>query len=76
MRVIVVRFPDGSKEFRFPDRELVEGDVVWHDGERYRVIHVLNADGGPPTLTVEPDSDELGDLLASERGGMQLVPAE
>jgi hypothetical protein len=76
MSVIVVRFPDGSRQFRFPGRELAEGDVVWHDGERYRVIHVASEDGGPPVVGVERDSGDVGDLLGSERGGLQLVPAD
>ena len=40
MGSMVVRFPDGSKEFRYPEKMLVEGDVVWHDGERFRVVSV------------------------------------
>jgi hypothetical protein len=75
MNVIVVRFPDGSREFRYPERELEPGDVIWHAGESYRVVHV-SEDGGPPTVTVEPESDGLGDLLSSERGGIQLVAVE
>jgi hypothetical protein len=74
MSVIVIRFPDGSKEFRYPDRELVAGDVVWHLGRSYHVLHVASDDGGPPIVTVEPASDDLGDLLRSERGGIQLDP--
>jgi hypothetical protein len=75
MNVIVIRFPDGSREFRYPGRPLAVGDLVWHDGDAYRVLHVAE-DGGPPTVTVEPDSDDLGDLLSSERGGLQLVPVD
>jgi hypothetical protein len=71
---MIVRFPDGSREFRYPGRELVEGDVVWHDGERYRAIHVTSEDGGVLAVTVELDSESLGDLLSSERGGIELVP--
>jgi hypothetical protein len=76
MGVIVIRFPDGDKEFRYPDPELVEGDVVWHDGERYRVIHITADGGGARNVTVELDSDDLGELLSSERGGIQLVPVD
>jgi hypothetical protein len=76
MNMIVVRFPHGSREFRYPDRELAAGDIVWHDGEPYRVLHVASEDGGPPTVSVEPDSDDLKDLLSSERGSIQLVPAD
>jgi hypothetical protein len=75
MNVLVVRFPDGSREFRFPGRELTEGDRVWHEGQAYRVLHVVAEDGSTPIVTVEPDSDDIGDLLSSERGGLQLVPA-
>jgi hypothetical protein len=35
---MVVNFPDGSKEFLYPSRELKEGDAVWHNGVRFRVL--------------------------------------
>jgi len=41
---LVVRFPDGTKQFRFPNQMPEAGDALWHDGERYRVISV-SADG-------------------------------
>ena len=72
MSPFVVRFPDGSKEFRFPEKMLEAGDVIWHEGERYRVVHVTTDDGNS-SVTVELDSEDLGDLLSSERGGIQLV---
>ena len=72
MSPFVVRFPDGSKEFRFPEKMLEPGDVVWHEGERYRVVHVTTDDDSS-SVTVELDSEEIGDLLSSERGGIQLV---
>ena len=70
-----MRFPDGSKEFRYPQKMLEEGDLVWHEGERYRVVHVASDDGNS-SVTVELDSENLGDLLSSERGGIQLVPID
>jgi hypothetical protein len=75
MSSFVVRFPDGSKEFRFPEKMLEEGDVVWHEGQRYRVVHITT-DSGSSSVTVELDSENLGDLLSSERGGIQLVPID
>jgi hypothetical protein len=76
IRSIVVYFPDGTKEFRFPVRPLEEGDFIWHEGERFRVLSVTENDGRPLTVTVEPDSEELGDMLRSERGGLHLVPVD
>lgn len=76
MSSVTVHFPDGSREFRFPTEMLKEGDVVWHEGERYRVIHVASDDQDHHTATVELDSDDIGDLLGSERGGIQLVPVD
>jgi hypothetical protein len=77
MSMIVIQFPDGTgREFRHPERELEAGEVVWHDGTAYRVLHVTTEDGGPPTVTVEPDSDGLGDLLGSERGSIQLIAVD
>jgi hypothetical protein len=76
MSSFVVHFPDGTREFRFPPEPLEEGDVIWHDGQRYRVIHVATNDGNMSSVTVELDSDDIGDLLGSERGGIVLVPAD
>jgi hypothetical protein len=73
---IVVRFPDGSREFRHPEEPLKEGDVIWHEGQPYRVLHVGTDHVGNPIATVEADSDDVGDLLDSERGGIVLVPAD
>jgi len=72
----VVRFPDGSKEFRYPEQPLEVGAAIWHDGERYRVVHVQEREGGDLlTVTVEPDPESIGDLLSSEEGALVLVPA-
>ena len=69
---VVVHFPNGSREFRYPPEPLKAGDFVFHDGQRYRVLHVSQDGGGRASVTVEPDSDDLGDLLQSERGGVVL----
>ena len=71
-----MHFPDGSREFRYPDEPLEEGDVIWHEGQRYRVLHVGTDEGGNHVVTVEPDSEDLEDLLDSERGGIVLAPAD
>jgi hypothetical protein len=68
---LLIRFPDGTKEFRYPGKELVEGDVVWHDGEHYRVVTVTTDERDRVTATVEADSG-LGDLLRSEEGAIHL----
>lgn len=72
---ILVHFPDGSREFRFPSKPLEPGDKLWHDGERYTVIHVTE-DPDHPSVTVELDATDLGDVLDSERGGIVLEPVE
>jgi hypothetical protein len=74
MSAFIVHFPDGSKEFRYPARPLEEGDVVWHEGVRYRVLAVTEEDGRQATVTVEPDSDDITDVLSSERGSLALEP--
>jgi hypothetical protein len=74
MRTIYVRFPDGSREFLYPSRELNEGDTIWHDGTRYRVLSIAENDGQPHDVTVEPETNELGELLSSEEGALRLVP--
>jgi hypothetical protein len=73
IRSIYVRFPDGTREFLYPSRELEEGDSIWHDGTRYRVLSIAQTDGQPYTVTVEPETDSLGDLLRSEEGAVRLV---
>jgi hypothetical protein len=73
---ILIRFPDGTREFLYPSRELKEGDHVWHDGVRYRILSLVQNDGRPMTVNVEPVTDELGDLLRSEEGALVLAPAD
>lgn len=76
MPALVVRFPDGSKEFRYPEQPLEVGDAIWHDGERYRVLQVQEHEGGDLlTVTVEPDPQGLGNILGSEEGAVVLEPA-
>ena len=72
MSSMVVRFPDGSKEFRYPEKTLAEGDVVWHDGERFRVISVSTDEKDRAVVIVEADSG-IGDMLRSEEGAVHLV---
>ena len=77
MPALIVRFPDGTREFRFPDHPLEVGDAIWHDNVRYHVISVTENDGGDQlTVTVEPDAESIGDLLGSEEGALELVPAD
>lgn len=77
MPALIVRFPDGTREFRYPDRPLEVGDAIWHDDVRYHVVSVTeDADGDQLTVTVEPDAETIGDLLGSEEGALVLVPAE
>jgi hypothetical protein len=66
-----VHFPDGSKEFRYPSHRLERDDVVAYNGQRYRVASV-SSDGDRESVVVELDSDELKDLLQSERGAIEL----
>jgi hypothetical protein len=76
MPALIVRFPDGSREFRYPDHALEVGSAIWHDNVRYHVISVSeDADGDQLTVTVEPDAQSLGDVLSSEEGALVLVPA-
>ena len=72
MGSMVVRFPDGSKEFRYPEKMLVEGDAVWHDGERFRVVSVSTDEKDRAVVIVEADSG-IGDVLRSEEGAVHLV---
>jgi hypothetical protein len=70
-RSLIVRFPDGSKEYRYPKKVLVVGDVIWHDGARFRVLNV-GSDGGTDFATVELAEGGVGDLLRSEEGAIHL----
>jgi hypothetical protein len=71
MSVFVVHFPDGSKEFRYPEREIEIGDRLSHGGVQYRVLAIGGQ--GARDVTVEPDSEDLGDVLRSEKGAFELV---
>jgi hypothetical protein len=64
---ISIRFPDGTREFRYPPRPLAVGDVLNHDGVRYRVVSVSNNGDGRDNAVVE-----LMPLLLSEEGGIRL----
>jgi hypothetical protein len=73
---LIVRFPDGSREFRYPERPLEVGDAIWHDNVRYHVVSLSeNGEGEQITVTVEPDPESIIDLLSSEEGALVLVPA-
>lgn len=69
--VVIVYFPDGSRDFRYPTRALERGDVVGWNRDRYRVVDVMT-DGDQQSVRVELDSDDLTDLLRSERGAIEL----
>lgn len=71
--LVIVHFPDGSREFRYPSRQLERGDVVSFNGDRYRVVDVTS-EGDRYSVIVEPDSDDLVDILRSERGAIELEP--
>ena len=72
--MVIVHFPDGSREFRYPSRKLERGDVIAFNGDKYRVVDVTS-DGDGYSVIVEPDSDDLLDLVRSERGAIELEPA-
>ena len=72
----MVHFPDGSREFRFPQEPLKEGDTIWHDGVRYRVVHVTTDAAENLVVTVEREPEDLKDLLDSERGSIRLAPLD
>jgi hypothetical protein len=76
MSSISIRFPNGSREFRYPERPLEVGDVLHHDGERYRVLNVSNNDDGRDRATVALIAEDLIDKLQSEEGGLRLVALE
>jgi hypothetical protein len=73
MGSITVRFPDGAKEFRFPEKLPVEGDVLWHEGQRFRVISIQSTDDQHAIVIVEADST-FTDTLRSEEGALVLEP--
>ena len=77
MPALIVRFPDGTREFRYPDTPLQVGAAIWHDGVRYHVVSVSeDAEGDQLTVTVEPHAEGLGDVLRSEEGALILAPAD
>ena len=48
-----MRFPDGTKQYRFPTQLPEAGAALWHDGEHYRVISVSADGNGASSLVVE-----------------------
>jgi len=74
---LVVRFPDGSKEFRYPERPLEIGDAIWHENTRHHVIATDEDDEGRQVaVTVEPDPQGIADMLGSEEGALVLTLAD
>jgi hypothetical protein len=69
---IFIRFPDGTREFRMGGRVLEVGQLVHHAGERYRVTQITEDGGGHPLAIVALESPSIGDVLASEDGGIVL----
>jgi hypothetical protein len=53
---VIVHFPDGRREFRYPEQELEEDDVIAHAGDRYRVSAV-NHEGDNYSVRVELGAD-------------------
>lgn len=72
MGTFLVRFPDGTREFRSTQDDPEEGDAVWHDGVRFRVLAVEADKGRVIAVMVGPDSGDLADLRKSERGALPL----
>ena len=74
---VTIHFPDGTREFRYPEVPLEEGDVLHHEGRRYRVLGVSeNGDHRHDIATVELVSENLIDKLQFEQGALQLVAIE
>jgi hypothetical protein len=76
MSSILIQFPDGAKEFRWPADGLNQGDTIWHDGQAYRVLSVHTEESGPAHATVDPVPRNLGDVLKSEEGAIRLEAFE
>ena len=74
MSTIVVRFPDGYREFHMTSRALEVGDRGWRDGDAYRVRSGLANDHGGAVIVVEPESPTVGEALRSESGAIVLEP--
>jgi hypothetical protein len=72
---LVIRFPDGTKEYRYPEKMLAEGDIVRHNGDRYRVMSV-STDDGTTNIVVESESPNVSDTLKSERGAVAIDLSE
>jgi hypothetical protein len=76
VRSVIVHFPDGRREFRYPEHDLEEDDVIAHAGDRYRVSAV-DDDGRSYSVRVELDAETWPDpstetvelLPVSEDGG-------
>ena len=76
MSSITIRFPDGSRDFRYPPKAPEVGDVLYQENAPYRVISVTGDGDGRDIVIVEPVSDGLGVLLQSEEGAIHLVGVE
>jgi hypothetical protein len=57
MASIIVRFPAGAKEYRYLEKELKEGDILWHEGEPYRIVDISGDTPAIATVQRVPDED-------------------
>ncbi len=51
---VIVRFPDGTTQYRLTDRAFSEGDVIGQNGHSWIVSEVVDArqSGASPTVTL------------------------
>lgn len=75
MNRINILLPDGTRELRFPSTGITEGDVLYYDGDRYRVTGVSEV-GGRDTATVEPVPDDLDGLVSVDKGAIHVLPSD
>ena len=69
MSSIVIRFPNGDRHFHMSTKLYKAGDLVQHNGTRYRVTDV-RPHRDAYLVTVEPDLPTIADLMKSEEGAM------
>ena len=74
LSTFIIRFPYGTREHRYGGRDVALGDRISHDGKSWTVLSVVFNYGGPQTVTVEFDSDELTDILQSEKDAIDVGP--
>jgi hypothetical protein len=75
MTLVLLHFPDGTREFRYGRKPPRAGNLVVHLGERYRIVTVEWTSYGDHVVTVTPEASSSSAHDADTTDRLGLVAA-